>query len=225
MKRVRVSRKQQQFILGLLALVLLYLMTAADQRWSLWGGQTLGVFENSNTPSPVDVLSASPETLIEVTPAPLATEAGETGKTDNSDWEQAVVARVVDGDTIVLEDGRKVRYIGIDTPETKHPSKPVGCYGQEAAAFNKQLVDGQTVRLEKDISETDRYGRLLRYVYVGETMINETLVREGYARASTYPPDVKYQTLFQAAQTQARGAKRGLWGAGCENSDGQKNSD
>lgn len=212
----RLTRKQRQLFFGFLSLILLLLVTVADQHWT--SGETLGVFDS-------EALSASPEALIEVTPAPLAQEAGETGKTDKSDWEQAVVARVVDGDTIVLADGRKVRYIGIDTPETKHPSKPVGCFGQEATDFNKELVDGKTVRLEKDVSETDRYGRLLRYVYTDEIMVNEKLVRDGFARASTYPPDVKHQTLLQEAQTQARTEKRGLWGAGCDTSETQENSD
>ena len=82
------------------------------------------------------------------------------------------VIRVVDGDTIEIEGGQKVRYIGIDTPETVDPSRPVGCYGKEASDKNKELVEGKIVRLEKDISETDRYGRLLRYIYVGDIFVN-----------------------------------------------------
>ena len=119
-----------------------------------------------------------------------------------------VVTRVIDGDTIELSDGSRVRYIGIDTPEstTQHE-----CFGQAASARNKQLVEGKTVQLEKDVSETDRYGRLLRYVYVDGVMVNEQLVLEGYAQVSTFPPDVKYQNRFLAAQQQAREAGRGLW--------------
>ena len=74
------------------------------------------------------------------------------------------VARVIDGDTIELENGERVRYIGMDTPETVHPSKPVQCFGKAASAENSKLVSGKTVRLEKDVSDTDKYGRLLRYV-------------------------------------------------------------
>jgi micrococcal nuclease len=132
------------------------------------------------------------------------------------------ISRVVDGDTIdVTFGGRtaRVRLIGMDTPETKHPSKPVMCFGAEATVKTQQLIDqvhGQ-VFLEKDISETDQYSRLLRYVWLplpgGEVMLNEVLVEQGYAQVSTYPPDVKYQDRFLAAQRVAREQNRGLWAA------------
>lgn len=126
--------------------------------------------------------------------------------------------RVVDGDTIEVGIGGqsyRVRYIGIDTPETVDPRKPVQCFGKEAAERNRQLVEGRAVALEKDVSEVDQYGRLLRYVWVGDRMVNAVLVEEGYAMASTYPPDVKYAGLFASLQAQAREAGRGLWGAAC----------
>jgi len=125
------------------------------------------------------------------------------------------VINVIDGDTIKIEGDRVVRYIGIDTPETVHPSKPVQCYGKEASDKNKELVAGKEVKLEKDVSETDKYGRLLRYVWLGDTLVNEYLVREGYAQSSSYPPDVKYQDRFVEAQRQAREEKKGLWGDVC----------
>lgn len=121
------------------------------------------------------------------------------------------VTKVIDGDTLELEGGQKVRYIGIDTPETKHPAKGVQCFGKEAAAKNKELIEGKEAIIEKDVSETDRYGRLLRYVYIGNLFINDYLVREGYALASTYPPDVKYQDQFREAEKEARENNRGLW--------------
>ena len=124
--------------------------------------------------------------------------------------EVARVVRVIDGDTIVVElNGRTyhVRYIGIDTPEPDEP------FGREAAEQNAALVSGQTVELEKDISEVDRYGRLLRYVWIGDTMINRELVCQGYATVATYPPDVKYQDIFLACEREAREAGRGFWGA------------
>ncbi len=121
------------------------------------------------------------------------------------------VVRVIDGDTIELESGQKVRYIGIDTPEIHHPTKSVECFGEQAAEKNRALVEGKLVKLEKDVSEVDRYGRLLRYVYVDGVMVNELLVREGYARASSYPPDIKYQDKFRAAESQAQQAGEGLW--------------
>ncbi len=127
----------------------------------------------------------------------------------------AKVVNVVDGDTIKIDTGETVRYIGIDTPETVHPDKPVQCYGKEASTKNTELVEGKTVELEKDVSDKDRYGRLLRYIWVGDTLINEVLVREGYAHSSTYPPDVKHQDRFVQAQRLAREEGKGLWNAVC----------
>lgn len=129
--------------------------------------------------------------------------------------EIAEVVRVVDGDTVQLGSGEKLRYIGIDTPETVAPNQPVGCFGKEASARNSELVLGKEVRLELDRNDTDRYGRLLRYVYVGDIMINEQLVREGYAISNPYPPDTKYQDLFDEAQIQAQLEGLGIWGDGC----------
>lgn len=127
---------------------------------------------------------------------------------------EASATRVIDGDTIEVEiegESYKVRYIGIDTPELHHPTKPVEYFAQEAYEKNRELVEGKTVFLEKDVSETDRYGRLLRYVYVGDTFVNAYLVQQGYALVSTYPPDVKYQERFLELQREAREAGRGLW--------------
>jgi micrococcal nuclease len=127
---------------------------------------------------------------------------------------EATVTRVIDGDTIELSDGSRVRYIGINTPETVDPRKTVECFGREASDENKRLVDSRTVLLEKDVSETDEYGRLLRYVYVDGRMINDHLVRQGFARVSTFPPDVAYKEQFLTAEREARENNRGLW-AGC----------
>ena len=123
------------------------------------------------------------------------------------------VTRVIDGDTIEISGGERVRYIGIDTPETVDPRKPVQCFGIEASNKNKELVLGKTVRLEKDITDRDKYHRLLRYVWLDNTMINRALVEEGFAHSYSYPPDVKYQDQLVAAERQAREAKRGLWDA------------
>ena len=132
------------------------------------------------------------------------------GPEQPSELVQASVVRVVDGDTIevnIAGNSYRVRYIGIDTPETGQPG------GEEATIVNAELVAGRTVYLEKDISETDRYGRLLRYVWVEEGMVNALLVARGYAQVATYPPDVKYQQEFLELQRQAREAGLGLWGA------------
>jgi micrococcal nuclease len=129
------------------------------------------------------------------------------------------VTDVVDGDTIRVSIGGTtytVRYIGIDTPETVDPNSPVMWMGPEASAANRALVAGKDVVLERDVSETDRFGRLLRYVWLstatGWLLINEELVLEGYATPVSYPPDVRYQDLFIEAQQDAVGAGRGLWG-------------
>jgi micrococcal nuclease len=126
---------------------------------------------------------------------------------------------VVDGDTIeVAIDGQeyKVRYIGIDTPESVDPRRPVECFGKEAADKNQELVEGKIVGLEKDVSETDAFGRLLRYVWLDGRLINARLVSAGYALAATYPPDVRYAELFAQLQAEARASALGLWGSACE---------
>lgn len=128
------------------------------------------------------------------------------------------VVNVVDGDTIgVLVSGRreKVRYIGVDTPETKHPTKGVQCYGRAAAAFNGRLVGDERVRLVRDVEERDRYGRLLAYVYRARDglFVNAELARLGYARPLTIPPDVRHAARFATLAREARQARRGMWSA------------
>ncbi|MCD6471380.1 thermonuclease family protein [bacterium] len=122
------------------------------------------------------------------------------------------VQKVIDGDTIKLKNGEIVRYIGIDTPETVDPRRPIQCFGYQASKMNKKLVEGKYVRLEKDITERDKYGRLLRYVYLPDgTFVNLKLVEMGYAFSYTYPPDIKYQDLFIQAERKARENNLGLW--------------
>lgn len=132
-----------------------------------------------------------------------------------SEFETAVVTKIIDGDTIELNSGEKIRYIGIDTPETRDPRRSVECFGKEASNKNATLVLNKEVRLEKDVSERDKYGRLLRYVYVGDELINETLVRQGFATAVQFPPDVKYADRFSLAEEMAQAEKLGLWGDVC----------
>ena len=143
------------------------------------------------------------------------------GEVDQNGFETAYVERVVDGDTIELSDGRKVRYIGTDTPETKNPQVPVECFGKKAEEKNKELVEGKYVKLEKDVSETDRYNRLLRYVWVDDRLVNLVLIEEGYAFARTFPPDVAKQDRFKEAERTAREAGLGLWGE-CQLNDAQQ---
>jgi len=121
---------------------------------------------------------------------------------------------VIDGDTIEVNiDGTiyRVRYIGIDAPELDDDRPEFRALAQEATRLNRQLVGGETVRLEKDISETDRYGRLLRYVYVDDIFVNAELVRQGLAWAKTYEPDIKYQGILDQAEAEASQARAGIW--------------
>lgn len=130
--------------------------------------------------------------------------------------ERVVVTKVVDGDTIQIDSGKTVRFVGIDTPETVDPRRPVGCFGKEASNEVKSLLTNKTIVLQKDVSETDKYGRLLRYIYLplddGRALfVNDYLVREGFAHVYTYPPDVKFNEQFIEAEKEAREQNRGLW--------------
>lgn len=142
---------------------------------------------------------------------------------------EAKVTAVIDGDTIrvrfvsvpdnlsgELAAGTEVRirYIGIDTPETVHPSQPVEEFGREATAFNESLVSGKTVYLELDVQHWDRYQRLLAYVYLdphGYAMVNMILVGMGFANVATYPPNTRYVEKFSRLEQTARGLRLGLW--------------
>ncbi len=120
--------------------------------------------------------------------------------------EEFRVTRVIDGDTVVLEDGRHVRYIGVDTPEKERP------YYGEAKRENDRLVKGKVVSLEYDVEKTDRYGRTLAYVHEGDIFVNAELVKNGCAMIYTFPPNVKYAKTFLVLQKEAREQKRGFWG-------------
>jgi len=128
------------------------------------------------------------------------------------------VVRITDGDTIrVALAGRveRVRYIGIDTPEEVKPDTPVQCYARRAAAENARLVAGRRVRLVLDVEPRDRFGRLLAYVYRDSDglFVNDALVRGGFARTLTIPPNVRFAGRFARLARQAREAGRGLWSA------------
>jgi len=136
---------------------------------------------------------------------------------DSSSKEKSTVKKVIDGDTIELTNGSRVRYIGIDTPEITSSENPDECYSLEATNKNKELVEGKKIKLEKDVSETDQYGRLLRYVYLEDgTFVNLELAKTGFAVSDTFPPDVKHQQEFQEAEREARQNGLGLWSA-CQN--------
>ena len=122
--------------------------------------------------------------------------------------------RVVDGDTIIVEiagEKERVRLIGVDTPETVHPNKPVEHYGKEASAFTKKMVDGEMVRLEYGLESRDRYGRLLAYVFLTDgTFLNAEIIKQGYGFAYTRFP-FKYMEQFRQYEREARESEIGLW--------------
>ena len=127
------------------------------------------------------------------------------------------VVEVVDGDTVVvaLPDGTRdtVRLLGVDTPETRHPTRPVGCFGPEASAFTRTRLLGRTVRLESDTERRDAYGRRLAYVWLDGERFNDELLRAGYARFLVIPPNDAYGRALLRAELAARDAGRGLWSA------------
>jgi len=190
-------KKYQQYILGILSSFIFILLGAAILAFSLFQ-------ENRHQAASIKQISSELVTAYTNTPP-------KPSPSPESQPSTYLVSRVVDGDTIKLATGETIRYIGIDTPETVHPKKGTECYGKEASEYNKQLVENKQVTLEKDVSETDQFNRLLRYVFVNGEMINEKLIRDGYALIATYPPDVKYQALFLSAQQEARENNRGLW--------------
>jgi micrococcal nuclease len=169
--------------------------------------------ENNGTTDASTALSNIPNPANPTQPASLSTPLSSTDTQPNQtpppSGDLATVSHIVDGDTIdVALDGRsyRVRYIGMDTPERGN------YFFSEATEANRALVEGQQVILVKDVSETDRYGRLLRYIYLEDgTFVNAELVRQGYAVIATFPPDVRHQALFLELEREAREAGRGLW--------------
>lgn len=157
----------------------------------------------TNIPKIIAAITPTKKVIATYTPEPIATVK------ELPTQEIAYVERVVDGDSIeIMLDGRRfdLRYIGIDAPEIGMP------YSNESAELNQQMVEGQIVELERDVSDTDKYGRLLRYVYLLDgTMVNSELVRLGYALALAYPPDTKYQEAINSFEEEAKEKGLGLW--------------
>lgn len=157
---------------------------------------------------------------------------------DTSIFETAKVVSITDGDTIVVDiNGKteKLRFIGIDTPETHHPSKPVQYFGKEASDYTTKQLTNKTIYLQKDVSDRDKYGRLLRYIWLIKPSKNEPtkeeviancfnaeLVKNGYAHAYTYPPDVKYNEIFKELEAKAREKHIGLWNNNNPDSENSK---
>lgn len=168
--------------------------------------------------------------------AGVKTDSSSSNTSNNSstslpaNFTKATVVKHVDGDTVHVKDANgnvfKIRMIGVDTPETVHPSKPVEFYGKEASNYTKSKLLGKEIYLQKDVSDTDRYGRALRYIWLSppsdpnneseikSKMFNALLVINGYANSSSYPPDVKYQDYFRKYEASARNSNKGLWAGG-----------
>lgn len=156
----------------------------------------------------------------------LSSAASASNQTSPIKLLSAKVIRVIDGDTAVVNiNGKeeKVRFIGVDTPETKHPSQPVEAYGPESSQFTTSQLAGKQVYLETDVTKRDNYDRLLAYVWksppkstsdseIRSKMFNATLLLSGYAQLMTISPNVKYVDYFTTYQKEARVASRGLWG-------------
>jgi micrococcal nuclease len=134
------------------------------------------------------------------------------------------VTGVDDGDTIVLEDGSTIRYLGIDTPETHHPTIGEECGGKEATDYNKKLVEGKRVRLIKDITDKDQYGRLLRYVFTEDgQFVNYMLIRNGFAQTLPISPDMLFDKTFEDALKIAKKENLGIWKKCFNQKGGEKN--
>lgn len=189
-----------------LLITLILILSISAGGFLIWHGLNLDTKEEKNVlgEQSLHVLASDPP----------------TASTSATNQEKYLVTKVVDGDTIQVKINNQsvsVRLIGIDTPETVDPRRPVGCFGKNASNETKRLLEGKEVILTKDVSNTDKYNRLLRYVYLpisgGETLfVNDYLVRQGFAKNYTYPPDVKYNARFMEAEKEARDNLRGLWG-------------
>jgi micrococcal nuclease len=130
--------------------------------------------------------------------------------------ETAVVVKAVDGDTVDVRVGAHtdiIRLLGIDTPETHHPTKPVQCFGPEAAAYTKRRLEGKTIQLEDDVEPRDLYGRRLAYIYLDGHRFNDELLQKGYARLLVIPPNGSHARTMLAEELDAKRGGLGLWGA------------
>lgn len=165
---------------------------------------------------PPETASSRPPHSVSA-PAPVAPPPSPTSLALPEGLERAIVINVADGDTIEVSLGgviERVRLIGVDTPETSHPSRPVECFGREAAAFTRAMLDGQTVLLEADPSQDnrDRFNRLLRFVWLPDgRLANYQIIAQGYGFEYTFRAPYRYQAQFKAAERAAREARAGLW--------------
>lgn len=162
----------------------------------------------SDVPAPTE--SQRPESQPPVQQPPTTVPTGTTAEVTAGEWLR--VRRAVDGDTLLMENGVRIRLIGVDTPETKHPDRPPEPFGAEASEFTRQRVEGRNVRLEYDRERYDDHRRTLAYVFIDDQMLNEELLRGGYGRALLrFPYRNDRKQLFREAEREARDARRGIW--------------
>ncbi len=127
------------------------------------------------------------------------------------DGVQYKVSQVIDGDTVVLENNERVRYIGIDCPEIAHNDKECEFFGEKAKQANKRLVDGKIIALYFDKQKRDVYKRILAYVFIDTIFVNAQLVKNGFAGAKSYPPNIKHDNMFYMLENEAKSNNRGIW--------------
>lgn len=217
MKKFKLKKKEITAITTAIALILLAIFAKDD---------FVTLFQNNNTTSDVSGLVTVNDTKegnkIKDENSINNNNNNDNSTVDSSKFIEAKVTRIVDGDTIVVNiqgTEKKVRMIGMNTPES---TTKIEKFGKEASNYTTQKLTDKTVYLEKDVNETDKYGRLLRYVWleipneitettIKEKMFNAILVIEGYAQVATYPPDIKYVDYFTKIQTIAKDANLGLW--------------
>lgn len=217
-KRFTESHMVSKLVVIFLFIAVLGILGCEDKTTS--SQNSSAVEQPQTTEAPTTTLASTPPTTAEAT-------VGQTSKQDSSPIKtiKVEVIRVVDGDTIEAKIGQvneKIRLIGVDTPETKHPSKPVEYYGKEASNYTASKLSGKTIYLELDVQTRDKYGRMLAYVWLSapsqvndkeirEKMFNAHLVLDGYAQLLTIPPAVKYVDYFTRYQREARDNNKGLW--------------
>lgn len=175
------------------------------------GGSIIDSLDGRPSNKPVEVSATKQK---ETPPAEQQIQNDAEQKAPSSNRIKAKVIEVIDGDTIkVMIDGKEetVRFLLVDTPETKHPQKGTQPFGPEAANFTSSMLKGKIIEMEKDITERDKYGRLLMYVYVDGKSVQEELLRKGLARVAVYPPDVKYVDRYKQIQEEARKQGIGIW--------------
>lgn len=217
------TRKKTSFVFGLTLIVFFVLFgITSDKNEAIQQAETAKqaarIAESRSSQDNQDATATETSTVV---PAETIAEVAPVAKEVKKVEETFEVVRVVDGDTLTLNISGKtetLRLIGMDTPETVDPRKPVQCFAKEASDKAKATLTGKSVKIEADPSqgERDKYNRLLRYIFLEDgTSFNKMMIEEGYAHEYTYNSPYKYQSEYKEAETKARENKKGLWGDLC----------